>query len=124
MTQRGPENLLRAIFQDKPADAPICTTITHDGKTTLSLRDALTEALKTLPFTKGKNDRRPWARWATVLDKSYGLKGIRHTPREIRAQFSIPERSVAATNREALRELRRNEEVIQMLSAFFIPTPT
>lgn len=125
MTQLGPEHLFRAIFRDKPADTPIYTTITQNGGTTLSLRDALNEALDTLRLTKGNNDRRPWARWKIVLDKSYGLNGIRFKPKEIVAQWpTIPLRSVSAIKREALRELRRNEGVIQMLSAFFVPTPT
>ncbi|TSC56288.1 MAG: hypothetical protein Greene071421_257 [Parcubacteria group bacterium Greene0714_21] len=124
MTSRGPENLLRAIFRDKPADTPICTTITKENGETLSLQAALNNALDTLPFTKGKNDHRRWARRKTVLDKSYGLNGIRFTPREIGTQMPISPRYVTRTRIEALRELRRSEKVIQRLSTFFVPTGT
>jgi len=118
MTQLGPENLLRAIFKDK--HTPICTTITQEDGTALSLQAALTKALDTLPLTKGKNDSRRWPRWKTVLDKSYGLNGPRLRPREIGALWSISPPYVSTINLEALRELRRNERVVQMLSAFFV----
>lgn len=117
----GPENLLRAIFRDKPPDVPIYSNFTNSDGTTVSLKDALNIALDTLRPTRGKNDSGPWPRRKTVLDKCYGLNGEKLTLAVIAVKCRIAPRSVYSIKRETLRELRRDEKVTRLLSVFFVP---
>jgi len=121
-TALGPESLLRAIFPEQPPDARICDVVTQpDDGTRLKLRDALNEALDTLPLTRGSKDSGPRARWKTVLELSY-YHGL--TREAIAQELHTNRKYVSRIRRAALIELRRNERVTQMLSAFFVPTGT
>ena len=120
--EAGPGTLLRAIFPEKPSDAPILDYIMQ-GETRIPLKDVLNEALDTLPLTRGKNDSGSWPRWKTVLDQSYGLNGVKLTPKAIEARCRINSVSIPKIKREALIELRRNAEVMERLEAFFIAPP-
>ena len=117
----GPRSLLRAIFPENPSDAPIYPTITqHDGSR-IDLKEALSQALNTLPFTRGRMDPAPRQRWRTVLELSYyGSDGAKLTQKAIAVRCGIDPRYIPKIKREALTELRRNERIIQMLSAFFV----
>jgi len=117
----GPRSLLRAIFPETPSYAPIAPAITQDDGGRMELREALDQALATLPFTRGSRDSTPRARWKEVLELSYyGLGGAMLTRRAIALRCDIDPRYILKMRRAALIELRRNERVIQMLSAFFI----
>ena len=118
--EAGPGTLLRAIFPEKPSDAPILHYIMQ-GETRIPLKDVLNEALDTLPLTRGKNDSGPWPRWKTVLDQSYGLNRSKLTRGAIAQSCRIDPRYVSKIKREALIELRRDAEVMERLEAFFIP---
>jgi len=117
--------LLRAIFPEMPPDMPIHDAIMEHNGRILKLRDALDQALDTLPPTKGRGDSAPLPRRQTILRLSYyGSNGEMLTPRAIALRCSIEPRDVSIIKAEALGRLRGNENVRQKLRAFFVPTGT
>jgi len=119
----GLRSLLRAIFPEKLHDASIRDVVTQRDGTILTLRDALNEALDTLPPTRGSGDSAPWARRKTVLDHYYGLSGDKLERQAIAQKLHTDPRYVSRIRRDVLTELRRNERVTQMLRAFFVLPP-
>jgi len=108
--ENGHVQLLFAIFgrRQLDLDEPVLPSITEEGMT-ITLKQAVDEALKTLPPCKGNKDSVPWNKGELVLQLRFGLKTEQPQTLEAtgrRPEFLLSKERIRQLEAWALRRLR------------------